>query len=139
MQGFATSNGEVAGHDFIYVPQYDLIISNARPGTLRGVIGGTVIDSGKVGKFKYIAFIEHDGKWAHLWRMFTCSPFYGTLSPNETTKILEYLKGIHGDDIQGRKCEARKLIKIPFEQVKQQLIKEQKGWQPYELPPYGIP
>ncbi len=140
LQGFATSDGKVAGHDFIYVPKHDLIISN---GTILNItlnISGTVIcPCGDLGGLKYIDFIEHDGKWAYLWRTFNCSPFYGTLSPNETIEILDYLKGIHNDDIQGRKFERREFIKIPFEQVKQQLVKEQGRWQPYEPPPYGIP
>ena len=88
---------------------------------------------------KYIDFIEHKGKWAYLWRMPICSLFYGTLSPNETIEILDYLRGIHSDDIQCRRWENGKFIKIPFEEVKQQLVKEQEHWQPYKLPPYGIP
>ena len=140
LQGFATSDGQVMGHDFIYVPEHDLIISNGHLGTYFGnVTGGTVVDRCRIGEFKYVDFVEHDGRWAYLWRMYTCSPFYGTLSPKETIEILDYLRSIHDDDIQGRRWEAHKLIKIPYEQLKQQLIKEQEHWQPYEILPYGIP
>jgi hypothetical protein len=68
-----------------------------------------------------------------------CSPYYGTLSPQETTAILDRLISIHNDDIQARRLQAGNFIKIPIEQVKQQLTEEQKRWRPYELPPYGIP
>ena len=136
LQGFATSNGKVAGHDFIYVPQYDLIIHNGSALSK----GGTVICPAKIGgDYRYLDFIEHEGKWAYIWRMSNCSPFYGTLSPNETIEILDYLKGVHNDDIQGRRWEKGRFIKIPYEQIKQQLTKEQDRWQPYKLPPYGKP
>ena len=135
LQGLATSDGRVASHDFIYVPQYHLVISN-------GIIetSGTVICPSKLGGgYKYLQFVEHNGKWAYLWRTSICSPFYGTLSPNETIEILDYLRSIHNDDIQGGRREGGRLIAIPFEQVKQQLAEEQKRWHPCELPPYGIP
>ena len=136
LQGFATSNGEAAAHDFVYVPQYDQIIHNGFMPNVKG----TMICPSKIGDgYKYIDFIEHDGKWAYLWRLYYCSPFYGTLSPNETMEILDYLKGIHSDDIQGRKVERRQFMKIPFEQVKQLLVNEQGGWKPYELPPKRLP
>jgi hypothetical protein len=139
LQGFAISGDKVFAHDFVYVPEYDLIISNARPGTLIGRVGGTVIDSCKVGKIKYLDFIEHNGKWAYLWRWPICSPYYGTLSPQETIEILECLRTIHNDDIQARTLKGNKFIEIPFGQIKRQLTKEQKQWQPYNLPPYGVP
>lgn len=140
LQGFATSNGEIAGHDFIYIPQYDLIISNGTILNNTLNISGTVIcPCEPLGGLKYIDFIEHDGKWAYLWRTFKSSLFYGTLSPNETIEILEYLRGIHNDDIQCRRWEGGRFIKIPLDEVKQQLIEEQERWQPHELPPYGIP
>ena len=130
-QGFDTSGGKVVGHDFIYVPQHDLILSN---GIIEPTSGTVICTSTLGGKLKYLDFIEHGGKWAYLWHHFECSPFYGTLSPNETIEILDYLRGIHNDDIQCRRREGAKFVKIPFEQVKQQLAEEQERWQPYGIP-----
>jgi hypothetical protein len=139
LQGFAFSGDKIFAHDYVYIPEHDMIISNARIGTLTGRVGGTVIDSSNVGEIKYIDFIEHEGKWAYLWRAPICSPYYGTLSPRETIEILEHLISIHNDNIQARTFKRKKFVEIPIGQIKRQLAKEQKRWEPYKLPPYGIP
>ena len=40
---------------------------------------------------------------------------------------------------QAREYEGEEFIEIAIEQIKEQLDEEQKQWQPYELPPYGVP
>ena len=127
-----TASGD--GHDFIYVPPFDLVISNGQI-----ECSGTVVCPSGADAFKYIDFIEHDGKWAYLWRLMARSPCYGTLSPEETIKILDYLRSIHNDDIQSWKMVSGKFTIIPYSDVKQQLLSLQSQWQPYQLPPYGAP
>lgn len=138
MEGLADSGNNWHGHDFIYIPRYDLVISN---GCIRKNASedDTVLDcDGDNLKYpyKYIDFIEHDGQWAHIY-----PDYLGTLSPQEALEIITYLRGIHGEDIQGgRKPPSGdemwqgKLEAIPFDQLKQYLLEQQQDWTPYQLP-----
>jgi len=72
-------------HTILYLPpQYDLIVSN-----------GAVVSKSIENRYSYvgIGFISSDGKWAHP-RLYT---YAGTLSPEESINVLNFLKaGIDG-------------------------------------------
>lgn len=137
MEGLADLGNMHYAHDFLYIPAYDLVVSNE---TIRkSSDADTVLDwnSDKAEfAYRYLDFIEHDGKWATI-----CPEYSGTLSPQDTLEIMTRLRAMHGDDIQGgvrpqasSKMWEGRLNAIPFEQLKQYLLTKQRGWQPYRLP-----
>lgn len=123
-------------HDWVYIPGADLIISDGRIGTLSGKVGGRVVGQfSKGASLQYIHYIEHDGKWAHIY-----PGYYGTLSPKETLDILTYLRGIHGEDIQSSRiqimgaAQGQGVLEImTWEQLKQYLLEQQELWTPHKL------
>ena len=138
MEGLADSGNTHHAHDFIYIPKYDLIISNGRI-RKNASEANTVLDchfDNLEYPYKYLDFIEHNGKWAWIY-----PGYFGTLSPEETLEMITHLRGIHGDDIQsgerpppGEKMWQGKLKAISYEQLKQYLLEQQEHWTPYQLP-----
>jgi len=133
MEGLSSYDNMRYGHDFIYIPKYDLIISN---GCIRPASQTNTVLDWAFGRPEYpyrcLDFIEHNGKWA-AW---IYPDYLGTLSPEETLGIIIHLRGIHGDDIQSgvRPSLGKEPQIISFEQLKQYLLKQQENWAPYQLP-----
>jgi hypothetical protein len=80
------------GHDWVYVPDYDLIISN---GGIESY--GTILCYHPTKKVPHdrIGFVGLRDGWAYVAGLV----FLGTLQPAELIEMLEYLRGIHQDEM----------------------------------------
>ena len=104
-------------HHIVYLPQYDLIVSN----------GGVVSNIENRYSYLGISFISSEGKWAHP----ILHTYIGTLSPEESVNALNFLKekidgGIEFRGIMG----AGSFVSWP------ELISglENEEWTPFKLP-----
>ncbi len=116
MAGFSYTNMSKigwTGHDFIYVPEYDCILSNGRIENLSDTVLDHIDDKNKKGPFQYIHFIDFKGKYASKITL----SYSGSLSPIETLEILSHLRSIHGDNLQGGHILKDKLISVPHEEL----------------------
>jgi hypothetical protein len=127
-------------HDFIYIPSLDLIVSNGRPGTQLGKTAGTVIDIHKSGQpIRSITFLEHDHRWSGDYDL--QRRYRGTMAPREVLEALQFLRGIHGDDLQAASLpgsspgDGTTLPKLfPWALFRDYLLAQQSGWRTTELP-----
>ena len=120
MAGFTFWKEGWGGHDFIYIPGQDLIVSNGKIEDLEDTVVDYADDTHRESPFKYLHFIEHRGKWANIG-----GNYPGTLSPNDVLGIFTYLREIHGDDIQAGKIVNNQLVPVPFDELKRNLEAEQ--------------
>ena len=81
-------------HDWLYIPKYDIILSNGKIDTFNKVIWTT--RDGK--KLNIIRFISYRDNWSLI---LPYNYYTGTLSPEETINILQYLRSVHDEDIYG--------------------------------------
>jgi hypothetical protein len=124
VQGFLATEGY---HHSVYVPKYDLVISNGAIQSKRG----TVLSYGKYGDpFCAINYISHKGEWAHP----RVGSYLGTLSPNEAINALNYLKNIYNDDIRGLSGTGEYFSVVSYSALISGLGEEQSNWGTIELP-----
>ena len=104
-------------HHIVYLPQYDLIVSN-----------GAVV-SNIENRYSYlgISFISSEGKWAHP-RLYT---YVGTLSPEESVNVLNFLKGKIDGGIEFRGIMGTGSF-VSWSELISGL--ENEEWAPFELP-----
>lgn len=103
-------------HSWVYLPEYDLIVSDGRI---------YVHDTVLFYPFRAVRNINCEGKWAHP----VLDSYVGTLSPDESIDLLNYLKSIHNDDIKGLTSD---LSVIPYSKLISDLTQER--WIVIELP-----
>ena len=114
IEGYDVS--EPAGHSWLYLPEYDLTVSD---GTIYG--HGTVLTYTSINA---VTNINHGGKWASVMLNY----YVGTLSPEESINLLNYLKNVHNDNIEG----FNGLSAVPYPQLISGLTQEH--WATIELP-----
>jgi len=104
-------------HSWVYLPEYDLIVSDGK------IYGhGTVLFY----PFCAVRSISFEGKWAHPM----LGSYVGTLSPEESIDLLNYLKSIHDYDIiKGLTSDD---LVIPYSELISGIAQEQ--WMTIELP-----
>ena len=118
---YRLSGIEPHGHDWLYVPEHDVIISN-----------GNIAEHGKViwEKSKIFRFISYQEKWA---RALPYTSYIGTLPPKETVRILEYLSSIHNESFYGGRKFNKKFEKVSFEELIESIEGKEKEWRPLTL------
>ena len=116
-------------HTTVYVPKHDFILNNGRI-----MERGTVLSSAGKEPFCAIRYIRHGGKWANPM----IGSYTGTLSPNNTTDILRYLKSLHNDDIRGIILKPGVRSSMSYDEFIKSLSDEQRNWKSIELPGGGI-
>jgi hypothetical protein len=104
------------GHTWLYLPEYDLTVSN---GTIYA--HGTVLTYPSINA---VNNIDHGGKWAHL----VLNYCIGTISPQESINLLNYLKSVHSDNIEG----FNGLSVVPYPELISGLAQEY--WMSIQLP-----
>ncbi|MDD4985305.1 MAG: hypothetical protein PHQ43_05875 [Dehalococcoidales bacterium] len=132
IQSFILEPG-LFGHDYIYIPEYDVIVDNGRFNKTAPVYHKSVLCYIQGGwPLEIMEFLAHDDKWACLQH----APQYsGTLSPPEAIEILNHLKSIHGDNLKGQVWYPQALRKaISFEELISELERQQGCWTPLMLP-----
>jgi len=103
-------------HHIVYLPQYDLFVSN----------GAVVSEIENKPPYLGISFISFEGKWAHP-RLYT---YVGTLSPEESINVLNFLKEKIDGDI-----EFRGIMGTYFASWVELISGlEEEEWTPFELP-----
>jgi len=104
-------------HYIVYLPHYDLLVSNA----------AVVSEIENKPPYLGIGFISSEGKWSHP-RLYT---YVGTLSPEESINVLNFLKEKIDGDI-----EFRGIIGTSSFASWSELISglEKEEWIPFELP-----
>ena len=123
-----------SSRNHLYIPQYDVMVNfgvfdKESPHYHKTVLP-TREYSGDV-LLNVIPNLFSCSKWATFQPV---QKYYGTLSPEETIKILEHLKSIHNDDIKGLKGSQYGIELISFDELIQILKGHQKSWKPIELP-----
>lgn len=122
---------ERMGHDYIYLPQYDVIIDNGRLNRSPSMYHKSVIfKSGPESNptaLDIIIFIEHGSRWAGLQPI---EEYQGTLPPKETIVILNFLKELHGDSI---KAVGNKNLTVSFDEIVRVLEDQETLWKPIDL------
>ena len=118
---YRLSGVEPHGHDWLYVPEYDAIISN-----------GNIAEHGKViwEESKILRFISYKERWA---RVLPYTYYIGTLPPEETIRILKYLREIHNESFYGGIMTNKKFKKVSFEELIESIEEKEKEWKPLTL------
>jgi hypothetical protein len=132
IQGFTLEPG-LFGHDYVYIPEYDVIVDNGRFNKSPSMYHRSVLCYMQGGwPLEIIDFLAQDDKWACLQH----APQYsGTLSPSEAIEILNHLKSIHEDNLKGQEWYPQASRKaISFEELISELERQQDRWTPLMLP-----
>jgi hypothetical protein len=109
-------SSQIIGHSWLYLPEYDLTVSN-----------GTIYSHGTVLTYPSINAvnsIDHGGKWANT----VLNYCIGTLSSQESINLLNYLKSVHKDNIEG----FNGLSVVPYPELISDLAQEY--WMSIQLP-----
>jgi len=122
---------ERMGHDYIYLPQYDVIIDNGRLNKSPSMYHKSVIfQSGPESNptvLDIIIFIEHGSRWAGLQPI---EAYQGTLSPEETIEILKHLTSIHGETMKAVRYNNSI---VSFNELTRLLEGQETTWKPIDL------
>ncbi|MDD4985588.1 MAG: hypothetical protein PHQ43_07345, partial [Dehalococcoidales bacterium] len=132
IQSFTLEPG-LFGHDYVYIPEYDVFVDNGRFNKTAPVYHKSVLYHIQGGwPLEMICFLAQDDKWASLEH----APQYsGTLPPLEAIEILNHLKSIHGDNLKGQVWYPRTpRLAISFEELISELETQQVSWTPLMLP-----
>lgn len=108
------------GHDWLYVPKYDVVLSNGRVEK-----SGSVLCEQRI-----LRFISHDDKWAYF---FPYDFYAGTLPPNQTVEILQYLKSVHNEDFYGGVKIESELKEVDFKKLVSSIARKNQAWQVLKL------
>lgn len=117
---------ENIGHDWLYVPKYDVILSNGKIDAFNRVVWTT--KDGK--KLNIIRFISYRDNWSLI---LPYDYYMGTLPPEETIKILQYLRRIHDEILYGGKKIGEKWQTISFDKLVRNIESEKYSWKPLIL------
>jgi len=139
IHGSRMSEQEELAHMWIYVPSYDLIISNMQV-TRRGTVIERIEAQEQAKPFYMIDFVMFEDNWAEFrfWSEPSLFEFKGNISPNQTIQIIDGLRKIHNDAITGRACGWMRgrfvSHELPIPDLIRYLQREQNHWKPVELP-----
>jgi len=139
IHGSGMSRHEDLSHMWIYVPTYDLIISNMGV-TRHHTVIEKIKEQQEAIPFNMIDFVMFEDNWAEFrfWTDPSLFEFKGNISPNRTIPILDDLREIHDEAIAGRACGWRQgrfvNQEVSILDLVQYLQREQDHWKPVELP-----
>lgn len=112
------------GHDWLYVPEYDVTLSNGRINK-----HGSVMEEQKI-----IRFLEHENKWAFL---LPYTYYSGTMKPQKTIETLKYLKNKHNEKFYGgimiEETNKPEYEKVSYENLVKSIKDNKNEWSPFKI------
>lgn len=109
------------GHDWLYVPEYDIILSNGNIDRFNKVLW--VSKSGA--ETNVIRFISYKDIWS---QMMPYDYYAGTMPPEKAVEVLKYLKGLHNETMYGGKRIGKEWITIPFDKLIKNIESKKYTW-----------